>query len=50
MKKDNKKYSIYFGKEISEYDVVSYITNTNKWLRTTYYVYQDILKSIRNKC
>ena len=47
--KDNKKYSIYFGKEISEYDIVSYITNTNKELRTTYEVYQGILRSIRNK-
>ena len=37
--KDNKKYSIYFGKEISEYDIVPYITNTNKELRTTYEVY-----------
>ena len=43
------KYSIYFGKEISEYDIVSYITNTNKELRTTYEVYQGILRSIRNK-
>lgn len=47
--KDNKKYSIYFGKEITDYDIVSYIINTNKELRATYEVYQGILKSIRNK-
>lgn len=47
--KDNKKYSIYFGKEITDYDIVSYIINTNKELKATYEVYQGILKSIRNK-
>ena len=47
--KDNKKYSIYFGKEISDYDIVSYIINTNKELKATYEVYQGIIRSIRNK-
>lgn len=46
----NKKvYSSYFGKEISEYDIVSYIINTNIELKATYKVYQGILRSIRNK-
>ena len=47
--KDNKKYSIHFGKEITDYDIVSYIINTNKELKATYKVYQGILRSIRNK-
>ena len=47
--KDNKNYSIYFGKEISEYDIVSYIINTNQELKATYKVYQGILRSIKNK-
>lgn len=47
--KDNKKYSIYFGKDISEYDIVSYLINTSKELKATYKVYQGILRSIRNK-
>jgi len=47
--KDNKKYSIHFGKEITDYDIVSYIINTNKELKATYNVYQGILRSIRNK-
>lgn len=46
---DNKKYSIYFGKEISDYDIVSYIINSNSELKSTYEVYQGILRSIRNK-
>lgn len=46
---DKKKYSIYFGKEISEYEIVNYIINTNKELYSTYNVYQGILRSIKNK-
>lgn len=46
---ENKKYSIYFGKEISDYDIVSYIINTDKELKATYKVYQGILRSIKNK-
>ena len=45
----DKKYSIYFGKEITDYDIVSYIINTDKELKATYEVYQGILRSIRNK-
>lgn len=47
--KDNKKYSIYFGKEITDYDIVSYIINNNKELKATYKFYQGILRGIRNK-
>lgn len=47
--KDNKKYSIYFGKEITDYDIVSYIINTNQELKNTYKIYQSILRSVRNK-
>ena len=46
---NSKKYSIYFSREMSEYDIVSYIINTNKELKATYEVYQGILRSIRNK-
>ena len=48
---DNKKikYSNYFKKEITEYDIVQYLVNTNKILKETYNVYQGIIKSIRNK-
>ena len=47
--KDNKKYSNHFGKEITDYDIVSYIINTNKELKATYEVYQGILRSIKYK-
>ena len=47
--KDNKKYSVYFGKEITDYEIVTYIINTNSELKATYKVYQCILRSIRNK-
>ena len=47
--RNNKKYSIYFGKEMTDYDIVSYIINTNLELKSTYKVYQGILRSIRNK-
>ena len=49
LNKDNKKYSIYFGKELTDYDIVSYIINTNIELKATYNIYQGILRSIRNK-
>lgn len=47
--RSNKKYSIYFGKDITDYDIVSYIINTNLELKATYKVYQGILRSIKNK-
>ena len=47
--KDKKKYSVYFGKEITDYEIVTYIINTNSELKATYEVYQGILRSIKNK-
>ena len=49
--KDNKKYQKCFKKEISQYDIVSYLLNTNEELYETYQLYQSILYSIntRNK-
>ena len=34
--KDKKKYSIYFGKKITDYEIVTYIINTNNELKATY--------------
>lgn len=47
--KDKKKYSVYFGKEITDYEIVTYTINTNSELKATYEVYQGILRSIKNK-
>ncbi len=49
--KNNKKYQKYFKKEMSQYDIVSYLLNTNEELYETYQIYQSILYSIdtRNK-
>ena len=47
--KDNKNYSIYFGKEITDFEIVTYIINTNNELKATYEVYQRILRIIKNK-
>lgn len=49
--KDNKSYQKCFRKEMSQYDIVSYLLNTNKELYETYKVYQSIIYSIdtRNK-
>ena len=49
--KDNKKFQKCFKKEMSQYDIVSYLLNTNEELYETYHVYQSILYSIdtRNK-
>lgn len=45
----NKRYSIYFGKELTEYEIVEYIIHTNKELLATYRLYQAILSSIKHK-
>lgn len=49
--KDNKKYQKCFKKEMSQYDIVTYLLNTNEELYETYQIYQSILYSIdtRNK-
>lgn len=49
MDNNKNKYSICFGKEITEYEIVNYIINTNKELYTTYNVYQVFFRSIKNK-
>ena len=49
--KNNKKYQKCFNKEMSQYDIVNYLLNTNEELYETYQIYQSILYSIdiRNK-
>ena len=49
--KDNKTYQKCFKKEMSQYDIVTYLLNTNEELYETYQMYQSILYSIdtRNK-
>lgn len=44
-----KRYSKYFQKHITDYDIVQYLINTNDILKNTYEIYQGILKSIKNK-
>ena len=46
---EKKKYSNHFKKEMTEYEIVQYLINTNHILKETYNVYQGIIKSIRNK-
>ena len=43
-----KKYTC-FNKYMTESDVVNYIINTNEELKHTYFVYQNLLSSIKNK-
>lgn len=49
--KDNKQYQKCFNKEMSQYDIVNYLLNTNEELYETYQIYQSILYSLdtRNK-
>ncbi len=49
--KENKKYQKCFRKEMSQYDIVKYLLNTNDTLRNTYEIYQKILYTVdtRNK-
>lgn len=51
LNRENKKYQNCFKKEMSQYDIVTYLINTNEELYETYQVYQSILYSIdiRNK-
>lgn len=46
---EEKKYSPYFKKEISQKDMVTYMINTNKTLKATYECYQGIINSIKDK-
>lgn len=47
--RNNKKYSINFNKEISQYDIVEYLINTDNVLKYTYNLYQGIIKSINKR-
>ncbi len=47
--KNNKKYQKCFKKKMSQYDIVSYLLNTNEELYETYQIYQSILYSIDTK-
>lgn len=51
LNKDKKKYQKCFKKKMSQYDIVTYLINSNKELFETYQIYQSILYSIdtRNK-
>jgi transposase len=44
--KKNKSYSKNFNKEMSQYDIVQYLINTDETLKYTYNLYQGIIKSI----
>ena len=46
---NEKIYSKHFKKEVSQYDIVYYLINTNKELKETYDCYQGIINSIKNK-
>lgn len=47
--KDNKRYSKNFNKELSQFDIVQYLINTDDILNYTYNLYQDIIKSVKNR-
>ena len=49
--KKKKKYQTCFKKDMTQYDIVSYLLNTNEELYETYQIYQSILYSVdsRNK-
>lgn len=46
---EDRKYSKHFKKEISQKDIVQYLINTDKTLRTTYECYQGIINSLKEK-
>lgn len=46
---ENKSYSNYFKKEVSQKDIVNYLINTNKELKATYECYQGIINSIAER-
>lgn len=47
--KNNKKYSKNFNKEMTQYDIVQYLINTDDILNYTYNLYQGIIKSIEKR-
>lgn len=46
---EDKKYSKYFKKEVSQKDIVQYLINTDSTLKTTYECYQGIINSLKDK-
>ena len=46
---ENKSYSNYFKKEVSQKDIVNYLINTDKELKVTYECYQGIINSIAER-
>lgn len=49
LNKVEKKYSKNFNKEITQYDIVQYLINTDEILNYTYNLYQGIIKSINKR-
>lgn len=46
---DEKHYSKYFKKEISQKEIVTFLINTNQEFKRTYECYQGIINSIKHK-
>ena len=46
---EEKHYSNYFKKEVSQKEIVTYLINTDKELKATYECYQGIINSIKEK-
>ena len=46
---DEKRYSSYFHKELSQKDMVTYLIYTDKTLKATYECYQGIINSIKER-
>lgn len=46
---DDKKYSKYFKKDVSQKEIVTYLVNTDPVLKATYECYQGIINSIKDK-
>ncbi len=46
---NEKKYSKYFKKNISQKEIVQYLINTNKTLKATYECYQGLINSLKDK-
>ena len=46
---EDRSYSNYFKKEVSQKDIVNYLINTDKELKVTYECYQGIINSIAER-
>ena len=46
---DDKHYSRYFRKEVSQKDIVTYLINTNSDLKLNYNFYQGIISSLKDR-